>query len=714
MTFVNISLLAGTALVALPIVLHLIMRQKPKRLEFPALRFVSKQHDANRRRLLLRHILLLLLRAAAIALLAFALARPSINLSGVLAGQEAPVAAALVFDAAPRMEYRHQNKSRQEAAQQLGLWLVAQLPADSQIAVLDTRPGPGTFQVDRRAAEQRIERLQSVANSQPLTVVLEEALRLVGENELPRKEIYVFSDLARGAWPADSAGGLQSRVADVPNVGVYVIDVGVEQPENYALGEVRLSGQVLSSRSPLRIETELSRTGPPAPGLPCERSVELHLLDNQGNEQKRSEQSHTLGPRESRQVDFHVGPLGIGTQQGFLQIVGQDGLACDDRRYFSVEVKPAWQILIAAPEPAERYALFLTQALAPAEHRRRGEARFDCHVVDLDELARLPLEGYAAVCLLDPMPLEPVVWKKLGDFAADGRGVAIFLGRNAQPIASFNAPEAQELLPGRLVRQARAPYGDVCLAPRDYQHPILSNFRYLSGSIPWHAHPVLRYWQLDEPASGVGTVVPYTDRRPAVLERPLGDGRVLTMTTPVSDRPGDKPWNLLPAGQAWPFGMLVHGMVLYLVGSGDQQLNYFAGQTAVLQFDPQGTRRTYQLFAPGEMSFPLSADPTRHRLVITSTDRVGNYRVRAGGTSGVDRGFSVNLAPEQTELDRIDEEELSKVFGPLDYRVARTQHEIERDFSEGRVGRELFAALIILFVVVLAAEHVMANRFYRQ
>jgi len=40
MTFVNPLLLAGTALVALPIVLHLIMRRKPKLLEFPALRFI--------------------------------------------------------------------------------------------------------------------------------------------------------------------------------------------------------------------------------------------------------------------------------------------------------------------------------------------------------------------------------------------------------------------------------------------------------------------------------------------------------------------------------------------------------------------------------------------------------------------------------------------------------------------------------------------------
>lgn len=150
MTFVTSSLLAGSALIAVPIILHLIMRRKPMLLEFPALRFIQKRHDANRRRLRLRHLLLLLLRAGAIALLAFALARPSMKLAGALGGQEAPVAAVLVFDAAPRMEYRHENQSRLEAARDLGLWLLAQLPEQSEIAVLDTRVGSAAaFQADR-------------------------------------------------------------------------------------------------------------------------------------------------------------------------------------------------------------------------------------------------------------------------------------------------------------------------------------------------------------------------------------------------------------------------------------------------------------------------------------------------------------------------------------------------------------------------------------
>ncbi|MHB8900361.1 MAG: BatA domain-containing protein, partial [Thermoguttaceae bacterium] len=87
MTFLNASLLAGTALVALPIVLHLIMRRKPRHLEFPALRFLETRRQTNQRQLRLRHLLLLALRVAAIFFLAAALARPSVKFSGALGSQ---------------------------------------------------------------------------------------------------------------------------------------------------------------------------------------------------------------------------------------------------------------------------------------------------------------------------------------------------------------------------------------------------------------------------------------------------------------------------------------------------------------------------------------------------------------------------------------------------------------------------------------------------
>ena len=78
MSFLHPALLGLAALAAVPVVLHLLLRPKPKKFLFPALRLIRDRKKQNSRRLKLRHLWLLLLRMAALALLAVAVARPSL------------------------------------------------------------------------------------------------------------------------------------------------------------------------------------------------------------------------------------------------------------------------------------------------------------------------------------------------------------------------------------------------------------------------------------------------------------------------------------------------------------------------------------------------------------------------------------------------------------------------------------------------------------
>ena len=78
MTLINSTVLLGLVLAAVPVILHLVMRAKPKRIEFPALRLLKARRTSNSRRMQLRHFLLLLLRALLIAVLVLAIARPSL------------------------------------------------------------------------------------------------------------------------------------------------------------------------------------------------------------------------------------------------------------------------------------------------------------------------------------------------------------------------------------------------------------------------------------------------------------------------------------------------------------------------------------------------------------------------------------------------------------------------------------------------------------
>ena len=63
----------------------------------------------------------------------------------MLGDQEAPAAAALVFDTNPRMQYRQQNRSRLEIAQETAQWLLPQFPPESDVAIVDSHAASAAF-----------------------------------------------------------------------------------------------------------------------------------------------------------------------------------------------------------------------------------------------------------------------------------------------------------------------------------------------------------------------------------------------------------------------------------------------------------------------------------------------------------------------------------------------------------------------------------------
>jgi hypothetical protein len=776
MAFLNFSLLAGGLLMALPILLHLVMRQRPKQLVFPALRFVQQRRESNRRQLQLKHWLLLALRCGVVLLAALALARPSVAsalvgawtaigllslallatlivaavtffskrspvvlwssvaLATVLAGvvlwmlssvwggggtglgdQEAPLAAVVVVDTSPRMQYRHENKTRLENAQQLGAWLLEQFPADSEVAILDSKPGGGAFAVDRAAASGTLERLRITGSPKPLVDVVSSAIELAKQNPRLRKEVYVLTDLTQAAWQSGDAKVLQERLADQPNTLLYIIDVGVEKPQNVALGKLQLTSEVLPQRGQVAIETSVAGTG-----IRGERQVDLFLEEQDPTlpvirdgkpvlpkQVRRGSQSVDLGTGP-QQVRFSLQGLEPGTHQGQLRLAGEDGLALDDVRYFTLEVQAALPVLVVAG-PDVSADLFVRVL------KNNPQVRFDCRVITQGELSGVDLAEYRAVCLLDPAASPPETWEKLVSFVERGGGVAVFLGHHAQPVASFQDAAAAKLLGGKLSLQTRSG-GDLFLDPRSFDHPVTAAFRQLDTNVPWDRFPIFYHWNLDDLSANSRVVIPFSNRKPALVETQLERGRVLVLTTPVTDpiRPrGRTAWNDLLTGEdAWPGFVLVNEMLLYLTGSAEARLNYLTGETAVLRNDPASLPQRYQLFTP--LDEPQDVLARDGRVVVRFTDNPGAYRLRGQLNGPVVRGFAVNLPGDVGDLTRLPEEKLTALLGERRYHLAKSKDEIDRAVGADRIGSEFYPLLMLLLVATLAGEQLLANRFYRQ
>lgn len=709
--FLNASLVAGVAFAAAPIILHLIMRQKPRHIRFPAMQFLKRRHQQNTRRLRLQHLLLLLLRVLAICLMALGLARyrTMSNVSGgVLTDQEAPVAVVMAFDTSPRMEYVFENLSRIEHSQEISKWLIGQLPQESEVAVLDSSLRSALFQLDILAAEERIGRLKTTTRPESLSLMLEKSVELLDSSELTRKELYVFTDLTESAWVSANMSKVRELMERHPEIAVYIIDVGVKEPRNFALGDLQLSSEVTSLNTRLHLRSEIMRQGPEDT-----REIALELARLGEQPQRFAIQSKTVGSGDSQALEFPLGGLEVGLHQGEVRLVGDDALDFDNVRYFTLEIRPAWNVLLVARTKFE--AGFLDQALAPEQLKAKQRARYHTNFVTYKELADLRLgDEYTAVCLLDPPPLPDALWRSLQEYVLNGGGLAVFLGPNAAiDEQEFNGPVVQELLPGKLFQQGRSPDTSLFLTHDDYSHPIVSRFRLPGAEVPWQQFPVFYYWQLESTYKDVQTVIRYSNDEPALLDRSIGKGKVLTMTTPISQAPSQEGrWNLLVMD--WPFTMLSDQMMLYLAGSLEGSYNFRVGSNARLTLPSELPRTNFAISVPSGEIFTQNSVPGEKHLILTRTNDPGNYVVRGTSAEGpVELGFSVNLPRSASLLQRIEPAELEEIFGEHPYQVARTKEEITRAQGTGRVGQELFPLLMVLLVIILSAETFVSNRFYK-
>ncbi|MFM8291702.1 MAG: hypothetical protein ACKOC4_08390, partial [Planctomycetia bacterium] len=615
-------------------------------------------------------------------------------------------------DTAPRMMLREANRTRLDQAKAMAKVLFGKLPPSSQVAVLDTAGGPADFSPTEAAAVARMEKLTAATPAVALPAVIADAVRLLTTDaKFKRHELYVFTDCSRGAW--DNAAPLESlKAADAPST--LFVDVGAAAPQNFALEMVELSGDQLSAGTPLGITVSTGRSGPEAT-----RGVAVELLAPDGHYARRALKPLDWKPDVAGQVDFEIAGLEPGLRQGRVLIEGDDDLEADNVRAFTVEIGAPARVLVAAPAPPARTGLFMLQAIAPAAVRKAGKARFDAQLVDVAALDTAAWDEARGIVLVDPPPLAPRTWEQLEQWTAGGRGLVIWLGPRAGEPAGFNSEAARRVLGGGIARVWRSPAGGNFIAPAALDHPILAAFRRVGDEVPWQDFPVTRHWEFEAAPAGADgedggatLVAAYRNGLPAIVEHRLGQGRVVVVTTPVSQAANDPDaWNTLATGfEPWPFLMLANEALLFAIDTFDDR-NVVTGVPAVLHLDRRDVAAAFVRTPTGD-DFPAAVDQKRGTITVTATQVPGNYAVRAGGeVAGISKGFSANLPPTATDYTRLAPDALAAVLGD-GHRLARTEADLVRDVNLERIGAELFGWLVLLAAVVMAADWIVANRFY--
>ena len=421
---------AAAASVALPILIHLLLRFRRRPAPWAAMRFLFEAYQKQRKKLRLQQILLLMTRCLLLLVAGIAIARP---LSGGESGVTGPRDLYLLIDDSLSSQLRPTDDGATALERSITAareMLRGMAPGDRVGVVTLSSPAqafvlPATG--DRAAVGSALEQITPT----DAAADIEGALRLIRDEidraAVGRSEVLIFSELRAGAFgsgePSEVFTGDRTpsvRFPELASVAVPNVQItGIEPERSLFLGAgerttVRVSlrrfgGQVdLAQTSTVRIAYESEGDG---------------LLDV-GRASARWEPGQT-------ETDVFVSvrsPADSTSMTALRATIDRDRLAGDDQRRIPLMVAESVKVGIvdraginADTTDPIRSGRWVSLALSPDRTSRLQPVSLDPSDVDIAALADLD-----AVFILRPDLLSAASWALIGEYVARGRSVAIF------------------------------------------------------------------------------------------------------------------------------------------------------------------------------------------------------------------------------------------------------------------------------------------------
>ena len=447
LSFTHAAFLAGLVSLAIPILIHLLLRRKKVRLRFSTLQFFLKKDEKTGRRRKLFHWLLLAARLCLLALLVSAFARPFLPDSASAGHSHPKRQVVLVLDRSASMQATDAGVSRWSKAKDQLRQTVAEMGADDEVALVDCAAPAAVLSLFVRAEqlEPLIESLEPGFGEGDVGDGLQQAVKLLSARiSGGQPQIDVISDLQRQSCQ-------KVIYAPVPeDIEVKIFPLGATNTLNLAVMDLVLD---VAEKAPLQATVANY----------SDQNVGDGKLDWIIDGGLRGSSPVVLSAHAITNVTAPLSSLAAGWHRVEARLQAHDQFALDDARYQVIEVPPPLRTLCVetrAGQPVfKEESFFVASALQPGlGDSNAPPALFDLEKISPDAIVK-KLNGnspsYRLVLLPAMRELPEGGGRALLDFVRRGGGVLFFMGGGVNA-SRYNA-EFQELLPatvGRLEGQA--------------------------------------------------------------------------------------------------------------------------------------------------------------------------------------------------------------------------------------------------------------------
>ena len=531
MSFLYPLFLAGAAAVALPIVLHLLRRDQAPDVPFSAVHLLRKAPVERVHKRRLRDVVLLAARITALVLLAAVFARPYVQ--GATPSPLTVVAVDRSFSMGAADKFARALAAARAA--------IDRAAASDRIAVVtfddraQTVAGPGG-KADARAALQD---LTAGAGATRYASLFEKVRELAAGTA---GHLVIVTDLQENGWSQTASAtlpeGWDLRLEDAGDIAENAAVTGVVVERERVLVSVRNAGRG-------------TRTG----------RVRLAL---DGREVAAAAFSAAAG--ETARVPIVWIAPAAGTLRASIDDEG--GLRADDERYAVLGAEKRARVLVVVSGGGTRGGLYLARALETSGSEKVEIATS----ARVSSMADAELAAHPAIALLSTRGLERRAREAIA--AHVQRGAGLFVAASPEVEAAVLAGIAP-WTPALAVDERSA--ASATLAASDPRHPIFRPFGALAANLGQVRFE--RMWRI-APA-GWQVVARFSNGSPALLERSLGQGRVVLFASDV-----DRRWNDFPLHPSFvPFAIET---LRYAAGDRRRPHEYTVGNVPVGSGDAAG------------------------------------------------------------------------------------------------------------------------------
>jgi hypothetical protein len=700
MTFLAPAALFGLLLLALPVVVHLLRPRKMRQTPFSSLRWLKITRQRLSRRIQWHQWWLFLMRAGLVVLLVLALTKPIVGLWNT----PNPTDRFIVVDAGRTMAYESADGVNPfERAKDITARLAEQGNPGDRTAILlagatpklITRPtaDPGAHLPKLRAAALQM----SDANMTSALAILP---TLLGKQPSRETELIFVTANQRHAW---QQGDVQSFVKQYgEKLHVQVIDVGPGVAANAWIAGASLIDRGHGEDLVLRVE--IGSVG----GVSQSRSVRLAGVEGLADDVREV----TLPAGRAASAHFTIpASLSLAGQIAELRLEPTDALPSDDRYFLNFDMAWALRILLVEP-PTD-----VPEQPGPGLHLRTA---LDALAVSGNHSFRLTNRASTTVTPGDVQAADIVILAGVPRLADEvvaglekrvnaGAGLIVFLGPQIEPAfyqQLFKPLQPDDGLLGRQLKPLPQTFkqgGPDTLRQVRWSHPMLAPLRDpLLGNL--RLCQFLRYADFDAaPGKTDAVLARFEDDTPALIDRPLGAGRVLLWNTTADDT-----WTDLPRKNC--FVPVVDRMLAYLSAGGVRR-QFMVGEPIQLPVPDLHPGDAITVTGPDGARVParLHTAAAQTLLHIDAVGVPGVYRVEPAGDSRKPWSFAVNTSREASALTPMDTATLESWWAPAQLEVVGGDAALARLEGQSHAW-SLWPMLIVLASITLLAETIYVYR----